>query len=466
MRKFINYQLTFSLLFLTVPILGLDNLKIEQPQVEAFQEELSHLSTEIDRENRLANIYHSIGEDYKEKEKDYKKALSFFYRALESVNKDGSKQTKLIIELAIGNTYLELKEYRKAIDWCKKDSSKLDRSLKLSKNACRCIAIAYDKMGDAQTALRYYKKLTVLTDSMHVEQLALQVDNFENQKKYEKELVEINHKQAVEKEQNKTRTALVLGGILLFFTPIILYLCIINVRRAEQKNQLIALVNLRKELMANVSHDLRTPIAIMQGYVETLLMNLNSTTAVNREKYLNIIMNSSERLSLLITQLFEFSKLETHHIELQKEPFKINELLQSSLDEYKVLADKKGVQLKMDCPEDAPIVYADISLIERVIQNLMDNALKFTPEQGMIKVLVTGQKNNVEISIIDSGCGIAEAQQSKIFNRYEKTKNSKGRGLGLSIVKRILELHEEAIFVKSELGQGTRFIFSLPAYSA
>ena len=106
MRKFINQQLTFSLLFLTVPMLGLDNLKIEQQQVE-----LSHLPTKIDRENRLANIYHSIGEDYKEKEKDYQKALSFFYRALESVSKDESNQTKLIIELAIGNTYLEPVSY-------------------------------------------------------------------------------------------------------------------------------------------------------------------------------------------------------------------------------------------------------------------------------------------------------------------------------------------------------------------
>ena len=195
-------------------------------------------------------------------------------------------------------------------------------------------------------------------------------------------------------------------------------------------------------------------------------MNLNSTNKVDREKYLNIIMNSSERLSSLISQLFEFSKLDTQQIQLQKEPFKIDELLTSSLEEYQVLAKKKGVHLEMDCPENAPVVYADMFLIERVVQNLLDNALKFTSEKGMIKVCVKGHNSSVEVSIIDSGCGIDKEHQTKIFNRYEKAKSSKGAGLGLSIVQKILELHEGAISVKSELGHGTRFIFSLPTYKA
>jgi len=217
-------------------------------------------------------------------------------------------------------------------------------------------------------------------------------------------------------------------------------------------------------LIANVSHDLRTPIAVMQGYVETLLMKINSTTTGDREKYLNIILNSSEKLSLLIGQLFEFSKLETQQVQLQKEPFQINELLSSSIEEYQVLAQKKGIQLAIDSSKNTPVVFADISLIERVVQNLLDNALKFTPKKGKISVNVMSHPKSVEVSIIDTGCGINEEEQAKIFNRYEKTKNSNGSGLGLAIVKKIVELHEGAISVKSEIGKGTQFIFSLPVY--
>jgi len=215
-----------------------------------------------------------------------------------------------------------------------------------------------------------------------------------------------------------------------------------------------------------VSHDLRTPIAILQGYAETLLMKKKSITPETRDKYTNIILKNSEKLSILSAQLFDFSKLETQQFKPQKEPFYIDELLKHQLEEYQILANKKGIELSFDCSKKQLAVYADISLIGRVVQNLIDNALKFTPEKGRITICLKNGNNDVQVSVVDEGRGIKKEDQELIFNRNHKAKDSKGAGLGLAIVKRIIELHESKLQLKSELGKGAKFFFSLPLHKS
>ncbi len=225
---------------------------------------------------------------------------------------------------------------------------------------------------------------------------------------------------------------------------------------------------LRRELIANVSHDLRTPLAIMQGFVETLIMKEDSLTGEERKKYLNTVLSSSERLSKLVAQLFEYSKLEAKQIQPQKEPFFITELLQDVLVKYKILAEKRGISLNLDYLKDLPMVFADVSLVERVIQNLMDNALKFTPDNGSITLKLIEEQNGIDIRISDTGPGITEEEQAHIFERYFKAKNNEtkslGAGLGLAIVQKILEIHNATIQVTSKPNQGATFFFQLPAY--
>lgn len=232
-------------------------------------------------------------------------------------------------------------------------------------------------------------------------------------------------------------------------------------------DELKSVEKLRQELIANVSHDLRTPLAIMQGYVETMLMKGDSLCAEDQERYLEIVFSSSEKLAHLVSQLFEYSKLESRQIELQKEPFFIAELAQDVFQKYQVLAKKKDIKMSLDMPHPLPLVFADLSLVERVIQNLMDNALKFTPEGGEVGILLKDLGDSVEVKIADNGPGISEKEQSYIFERYQKTSTSTntGAGLGLAIVKKILELHNATIRVQSQLNQGTSFMFQLPAYA-
>ena len=231
-----------------------------------------------------------------------------------------------------------------------------------------------------------------------------------------------------------------------------------------------SLENLRQELIANVSHDLRTPLAIMQGFVETLLMKNDTMSAADRERHLNTVLSSSVRLSGLISQLFEYSKLEAQQIEPQKEAFHVGELAQDVAHNYSILAKEKNIEIAVDVPQDLPLIFADIGLVERVLQNLMDNALKFTPAGGKVTLQMNASVTGVAVRVADTGPGIPEQEQAHIFDRYKKASRSvdgrnMGAGLGLAIVKKILELHDQGIQVQSKLQEGTAFTFDLPAFA-
>ena len=232
--------------------------------------------------------------------------------------------------------------------------------------------------------------------------------------------------------------------------------------------KLKSLEQFRRELISNISHDLRTPLSIIQGYIETLHMKNSELSPKEREEYLTTVTRSSERLSKLVSQLFEYSKLEANQIQPEKEPFLISELANDIHRNYSLLAEKKQIDLKLSMTENVPLVFADISLVERALQNLMDNALKFTPEGGEVVVKIEVENNAVEVTIQDSGPGIKKENQSLIFERYRQTKvgqEKEGSGLGLAIVKKIMEIHDSSIKVFSKPNEGTSFSFSLPVYA-
>ena len=225
---------------------------------------------------------------------------------------------------------------------------------------------------------------------------------------------------------------------------------------------------LRRDLIANISHDIRTPISIIHGYIETLLMKYDSLDAQKQQEYLQIVMKSTERLKRLMTDLFELSKLESRQIKPKMEPFFMFDLLQDLGRKYKLLAQERNIELETELPSKMPVVCADIALIERVMQNLIDNALNYTPEKGMVKIKLEEQSKQVSISVINTGPGIAAEELPKIFNRYYKLENSRssrGTGLGLAIVKNILEIHRTDIRVRSERHGDTVFSFDLPKAS-
>jgi signal transduction histidine kinase len=225
--------------------------------------------------------------------------------------------------------------------------------------------------------------------------------------------------------------------------------------------------DLRRELVANVSHDLRTPLSSIQGYLETIFIKEESISPDERKKYLDIIFSNTKLLNNLVQELFELSKLDAKQIEPKIEPFSMADLTMDVVLKFKPLAEKLGVKIDAKAPQDLPLVTADIGLIERALSNLTDNAIRNTPENGQVTVDLLPKKNTVYITISDTGKGIAAEDLPLIFERFKRIDKTQSRsyggaGLGLAIAKKILEVHNSNINVESKVNTGTQFSFALP----
>ncbi len=223
---------------------------------------------------------------------------------------------------------------------------------------------------------------------------------------------------------------------------------------------------LRRELVANVSHDLRSPLASIQGYLETIQQKEPSINPEDRSKYYEIVLRNTKKLGTLIEELFELSKFDAQDVQPEMEPVSMAELAQDLVQQFKPLAEQKGITLKaVLSDEHTNLVYADIALMERAISNLIDNALKHTPAGGTVSIISTNDKENVSFTISDTGKGIAEENIQRIFDRFYQEDPSRtvgsGAGLGLSIAQKILELHGSKLSVESKSGNGTTFSFVL-----
>jgi len=228
---------------------------------------------------------------------------------------------------------------------------------------------------------------------------------------------------------------------------------------------------LRRELVTNVSHDLRTPLASMHGYVETLLLKNDSLNAEERLHYLEITRKHTKRLGQLIGDLFDLSRLESHSIHPDLECFSLAELLQDVAQDFELEAQQKDITIITPANPGDSMVFADIGLLQRVLENLIRNALKFTPRAGEININLESKPGCVAVAVADTGCGIAEDDLERVFDRFYRIdqgeqSTSGSTGLGLAIVRKILDLHGSRITVSSVLNQGTRFEFDLPTSRA
>ena len=235
----------------------------------------------------------------------------------------------------------------------------------------------------------------------------------------------------------------------------------------EQIQQLRQSDKTRRELIANISHDLRTPLTSMQGYLETLQIKKGDLSADDKEKYIELAIKHSKRLGALITDLFELAMLETPDSRANIEQFSLAELVQDVAQKFGLKTSQRNLELICNIPEDAPFVHGDIAMIERVLENLIENAIKFSNNGGTIEISVTPGDGNLEVRIIDCGSGIAADDIPNLFQRFYRGDKSrsgriKGNGLGLAIAHRILQLHDSTINVESVPGKGSCFSFDLP----
>jgi two-component system, OmpR family, sensor kinase len=235
-------------------------------------------------------------------------------------------------------------------------------------------------------------------------------------------------------------------------------------RIENQMEELRHTDSLRRELTANVSHDLRTPLATLRGYVETLLLKDEVLTTEERKEYLQAAVRYCERLGGLVAELLELAKLDAGAIAPQWERFNLGELVQDVLQKMRPRAGERDVQLIADSAQEAAFVAADIAMIERVLENLVENALRHTPSGGTVRVAVRREGEGLGVEVSDTGPGISQEALPHIFERfYRQGGDGEGHsGLGLAISKRILELHGESIQAVGIPGGGAVFRFGLP----
>ena len=235
-------------------------------------------------------------------------------------------------------------------------------------------------------------------------------------------------------------------------------------RIGEQIGELKDKDRLRRELVSNISHDLRTPLASLQGYLETLETRSEKLSAHEKKEILDKAVRIISSLGTLVAELLDLARLDSLDMAAEKEPFPIVDLMNDILMDCAQTAGKKGIRLTSDIDDRAHLVNGDIRLLERAIRNILDNALKFTPSGGEVTVSLAKSGNRVHLAVSDTGPGVDAEDMPHLFERFYRargTKSEAGLGLGLAIAQRISELHDTTIEVVNRPEGGAVFSMEL-----
>jgi two-component system OmpR family sensor kinase len=241
-------------------------------------------------------------------------------------------------------------------------------------------------------------------------------------------------------------------------------------RLVAQLDELEKTDRLRRELVANISHDLRTPLTSLRGFLETLALKQPTLSDQDRQRYLEGAIRQADRLNRLVSDLFELARLESGTQEMQVETLALADLAHDAAQQFRLQARERGVELEISVPEGPAMVDGDMGLLARVLDNLIDNGLQHTPDGGRVSLGLRETPQWIRVEVTDTGCGIAPDDLPHVFDRFfrkqERDLTGDHAGLGLAITKRIVELHGGTIDVESQLDQGTRFRVTLPAHDS
>ncbi|MCK5533983.1 sensor histidine kinase [bacterium] len=233
--------------------------------------------------------------------------------------------------------------------------------------------------------------------------------------------------------------------------------------------QLKELDHMKQDFVSSVSHELRSPLTSIMMYIDLFFKGATGELTKKQIDFLTIMKDSSKRLNNFINDLLDVAKMERGKMEIIKQLVDIKAILRETIQLYVVQSDKKSIQIISKITENLPMIMVDSDKIRQVFNNLLSNAIKFTPENGIITVEIKNTRGYLQFSVSDTGMGIPPDDLEKIFNKFEQVKGvkskiggSKGTGLGLTIVKSIIKLHEGNIWVESALGKGSIFYFTLP----
>ena len=275
------------------------------------------------------------------------------------------------------------------------------------------------------------------------------------------------------KGESRVETEIVIGTLRQHFFAV----TVAAVRAAETSGAVIVLHDItelrklervRRDFVANVTHEFKTPLTAIHGFAETLLAGAIEDPQ-NRIHFLEIILEHSRRLARLTDDLLKLSKMDADRLELEIRRLSVSQFVDSCIETTQRPAAEKDLRISVNLPEHLPDIAADRRRLAEVLQNLLDNAMQYTPAGGQIKVSASANGAEVTFTVSDTGIGIPQANQPRIFERFyrvdvARSREVGGTGLGLSIAKHLVEVHGGRIWVESEVGQGSRFHFTVPLF--
>lgn len=234
--------------------------------------------------------------------------------------------------------------------------------------------------------------------------------------------------------------------------------------------ELRRLERVRRDFVANVSHEFKTPLTAIQGFAETLLNGALDDLA-HRNRFVEIIREHAWRLARLTDDLLKLSRIEAGRLELEMRPVRVEGLISGCVETARLKANAKSIEIRVDLLQDMPAVRGDGTQLGEVLQNLLDNAVQYTPDSGKIDVNARFDGKEVVFTVMDTGIGIPESDLERIFERFyrvdaARSREAGGTGLGLAIARHIVDAHGGRIWVESAIGQGSRFHFSVPIAAA
>jgi len=226
----------------------------------------------------------------------------------------------------------------------------------------------------------------------------------------------------------------------------------------------------RRDFIANISHEFKTPLTAIQGFAETLLGGAMDD-AQNRQRFLEIIREHALRLGRLTDDLLKLAQIEAGQMQRETKPVVVADIIEPCMEVTRIKAEQKGLLLEAEYGKDLPTLLGDVRSFQEILQNLLDNAVRYTPSGGSIRVKAVVEGSEIVLSVADTGIGILKADQDRIFERFyradaARSRESGGTGLGLSIVKHLVDVQGGRIRVESEVGQGSTFFVYLPQNAA
>lgn len=252
----------------------------------------------------------------------------------------------------------------------------------------------------------------------------------------------------------------------LAFAKLVAARVAITIDNARLYKEAQSAIRLREDMLAIVSHDLKNPLGVVRGYNELISESLRNNSIGQMEiQSTDAIARSVRQMERLVADLLDFSKIESGTFTIEPKQCSVDRLIWESVELVKKHADKKGIRIQVDFQDRLPSIVCDPDRMKQVLANLVGNAIKFSPEFGVVRIQANSTPAGLEFAIKDNGPGITQENLAHIFDRYWQAKETAkfGTGLGLSIAKGIVESHSGRIWVKSELGVGTNFYFTLPA---